>query len=241
MEVSLIKALTFDVGGTILDWHTGVSKQLEALGKKRDIKIDWGSFVNIWRQAASMRIIDSKTSDLPRGNIDGVNREVLDQVLTDFGISGFSNSDKDEMTLFWHQIPAWPDAASGIKRLKKKFIVSTLTILSTSLILQNSRKESLYWDSIISCEMLEWYKFHPSAYSRCAELLGCKPQEVVMVAAHNSDLVAASKVGFRTAFIERTQEYGEDKQMNEAAAERDIFTPDFNVENLEELAEALEA
>ena len=69
MEVSLIKALTFDVGGTILDWHTGVSKQLEALGKKRDIKIDWGSFVNIWRQAGSMRIIDSKTSDLPRGNI----------------------------------------------------------------------------------------------------------------------------------------------------------------------------
>jgi 2-haloacid dehalogenase len=239
MDISRIKALTFDIGGTIFDWHTGVSEQMEALGKKRGITADWASFVNIWRQTAAMKVIDSKTSDLPKGNIDGANRQVLDQVLTDFGITDFSNSEKDEMTLFWHQIPAWPDAIAGLTRLRKKFIISTLTILSVSLIVHNSRNASLDWDCVISCEMLEWYKFHPSAYLRCAELLGCKPKEVVMVAAHNSDLVAASRVGFCTAFIERPQEFGKDKELNEAAAERDIFRSDFTAETLHDLAEQL--
>ena len=240
MDFSGIKALTFDVGGTVLNWHDSVVGQLRLLAEKRGVNVDWPDFANQWRQKAAALVIDSKTSDIPRGNMEGSNRQTLVETLFDFGITGFSDQDRETICGFWHDIPAWPDVKAGMDRLRRNYILSTLTILSTAGMVRNSKRADILWDCIISCEMMIHYKFFPEAYRRGCELLGCKPEEVMMVAAHYHDLEAAAKVGMRTAFLDRPKEFGDDKELNAAAAAHGLFESDIVASNLQELAEILE-
>lgn len=236
-DLSAVKALAFDVGGTVVDWHAGISSQLAGIGKRKGIKADWVALTKAWRTASLQRALGARTADLPRGNIDGVHREMLDKVLDEAGIGGFDEADRDCMTLFWHRLDPWPDAAAGHARLRREFTIAALTILSISLIVDLSRRAPFHWDAVISCEMLEAYKLDPSVYRHGARLLGLEPHQVMMVAAHNRDLTAARKEGMRTAFIHRPREWGEDttpEQTPDPAT--DIIAGDLN-----ELADRLGA
>ncbi len=238
-EFSKIKALTFDVGGTIFNWHDTIVEKLSAFGTSRGIDVDWPDFANQWRAAAAALVIDAKTSDIPLGNMEGSNRLNLDKTLKAFGIDCVSDSDKDEICGYWHIIPPWPDVRKAMKRLRGRYIVSTLTILSAASIINASKRAGLQWDCIISCEMFDHYKFHPEAYRRGVELLGCEPEEVLMVAAHNHDLEAAARIGMRTAYVDRPKEFGSDAKMNAEAAARGVFKADIVGNTLDDLADAL--
>lgn len=203
-----IKALAFDVGGTVVDWHTGISRQLTAFGSQKGIEADWVALTKAWRMQGLGSALNKSTQEVPGGNIDGAHRQALDTVLSEAGIEGFSTADRDEMTLFWHRLDPWPDAADAHARLRKKFIMSTLTILSVALIIDISRRAPFHWDAVISCEFLDYYKLHPSAYKDGVRLLQLDPNEVMMVAAHNLDLRGAHEQGLRTAFIRRPIEWG---------------------------------
>lgn len=232
MEKLNIKALAFDVGGTVVDWHTGISRQLAAFGKEKGIEADWVALTKAWRTQGLQAALNKPRSEVPGGNIDGAHRETLDQVLSDAGIEGFSAADRDEMTLFWHRLDAWPEAARAHARLKRKYIMATLTILSVSLIIDISRRAPFHWDAVISCEFLDEYKMHPSVYQDGARLLQLDPGEVMMVAAHNFDLRAAHEQGLRTAFIRRPVEWGEG-----TTPEQDLdSTIDIVADDLEDLA-----
>jgi len=204
-----IKALAFDVGGTVVDWHTGISRQLAAFGKEKGIEADWIALTKAWRKLGLEGAINKARKEVPRGNIDGAHREALDRILSEAGSEGFSAAERDEMTLFWHRLDAWPEAAGAHARLREKFIMATLTILSVSLIIDISRRAPFHWDAVISCEFLDHYKLHPSVYQSGVRLLQLEPREVMMVAAHNMDLRAAHEQGLRTAFIHRPVEWGE--------------------------------
>ena len=208
METTTIKALFFDVGGSMLDWRTGMVTQLQTWGAARGSTVDWEAFAERWRVLGLNSTLHTSRNTLPQGNIDGVHRQVLDTVLAEFGVEDVSAAQRDDMTLFWHHLPAWPEVAEGLQRLRTRFVVSTLTILSVPLVISCSREAGLVWDFIISCEMLEEYKPHPSIYRRAVELLGLSPDQAMMVAAHSLDLDAAKKEGLRTALVTRPEEWG---------------------------------
>lgn len=243
-----IKALLFDVGGTLIDWHSGLIRQLEQLGEKKGIKVDWAEFANFWRSNALEMALDSKTQDLPAGSIDGVHRHVLDKALSRFDIHGIGDPEKDAMTLYWHKCPSWPDAPRGHARLRKKYLLGTLTILSLPMVVRVSRTAPFYWDCIITCQMLEWYKFHAPVYESGPRLLGLRPEQVMMVAAHNLDLAAAQKAGMRTALVSRPQEWGRKGSIIDApdhiefendGAGKDTMKFDVQARNLLDLADKL--
>ena len=173
------------------------------------MEADWVALTKSWRTLGLQGAINKSRKEVPRGNIDGVHREALDTILSEAGIEGFSPEERDEMTLFWHRLDPWPEAANAHARLKKKYIMATLTILSVSMIIDISRRAPFQWDAVISCEFLDYYKLHPSAYQSGVRLLQLEPHEVMMVAAHNIDLRAAHEQRLRTAFIHRPVEWGE--------------------------------
>jgi 2-haloacid dehalogenase len=208
-DIKDIKALAFDVGGTVVDWHTGISSQLADYGRQKGIEADWVALTKAWRMQGLGSALNKPTSEVPGGNIDGAHRQALDMVLSEAGVEGFSAEDRDEMTLFWHRLDPWPDAAAAHARFRKKFTMATLAILSVALIIDISRRAPFHWDAVISCEFLDYYKLHPSAYRDGIKLLQLEPHEVMMVAAHNFDLRGAHEQGLRTAFIHRPIEWGE--------------------------------
>jgi 2-haloacid dehalogenase len=225
LETSGIKALTFDTGGTILDWHRGIQTALAAAGTRHGIAADWPAVTNEYRR----RALKGMTRQVrPVFNIDDVHRCVLDELAVELGWTAFTEDDRAAIQQAWHALDAWPDFPAALARLRRRHVVASFTILSTSLIVDVSKRNDIDWDCVVSCEMIGSYKPNPEAYATCARWLGYRPEEIVMVACHNFDLLAARKVGYRSAFVRRPDEWGAAGPPDpEPDAAHDIVVDDF--------------
>jgi 2-haloacid dehalogenase len=199
------KALTFDTGGTILDWHGGLSRAMARVGQRRNIEADWGEVANEYRRRSLGTIVNQIG---PRFNFDDVHRDQLDRVLDAKGLNAFDAADRDEIWRTWFSLDTWPDFPEALKRLRKSYPCVSFTLLTPALVIAVSRENGIDWDCIISCEMLGVYKTRPEAYQGTAKLLQLAPADILMVACHNFDLDAARKEGFKTCFVKRPDEWG---------------------------------
>lgn len=200
-----IKALTFDTGGTILDWHTGLCNAFAQAGAQHGLSADWPEITNGYRRRSLKRMMSAVK---PSFNIEDVHRRVLDELIDEFELTALTADDREGIWRQWHALDAWPDFPTALMRLKTKYLVVSFTILSTSLVIDVSRRNGLTWDCIVSCEMIGTYKTQPQAYRTCAQWLGYRPEELLMVACHNLDLMAARAEGYLSAFVHRPAELG---------------------------------
>ena len=200
-----IKALTFDTGGTILDWHHGLSRAFATAGARRGLQADWPTITNEYRRRSLQAMLDAEH---PTFTIDDVHREMLDTVVAECGLQAFTAEDREAIWRTWHALDAWPDFVPALARLRTKYVVASFTILTTSLVVEVSRKNSITWDCLISCEMIGIYKPRPEAYHTAARWLALEPHEILMVACHNFDLMAARAAGYCSAFVRRPTEWG---------------------------------
>ncbi|CAJ0794233.1 MAG: haloacid dehalogenase type II [Ralstonia sp.] len=200
-----IKALAFDTGGTVLDWHSGLVRALAKVGAAHDVSLDWHEVVNEWRRRAMRDIVGQI---YPAFNMDDVHRQTLSETLNHFGLARLSLAERREIWEAWRHLDAWPDFPGALAEIRKTIPVVSFTMLPTALVVDVSRRNSISWDAIISCEMIGVYKPHSSAYATAAKWMGLEPSSILMVACHNFDLNAAKKAGFHTAFIRRPQEWG---------------------------------
>ena len=200
-----IQALTFDTGGTVLDWHGGLITAFERIGARNGVYREWHSLANDWRRRTMKGIVGPR---LPAFHMDDVHRRTLDETLAHFGLGSFSEDDRLELWRTWHRLDAWPDFPGALAAIRERLPVVSFTMLPTSLIVDVSRRNGITWDAVISCEMIGVYKPHPEAYQTAARWLGLAPAQILMVACHNFDLDAARQVGFKTAFVKRPHEWG---------------------------------
>jgi 2-haloacid dehalogenase len=200
-----IKALTFDTGGTVLDWHGGIGRALAAAGARHGLTADWAAVTNDYRRRSLQEITGPVR---PAFNFDDVHRRVLDQVIADHKLDPLTAEDRDAVWRTWHALDAWPDFPAALARLRKKYVVASFTLLTTSLVVDVSKRNGIDWDAIISCEMIGMYKTRPEAYMTAAKWLQLDPSEILMVACHNFDLNAALGCGYKTAFVKRPNEWG---------------------------------
>ncbi len=224
-----IQALTFDVFGTVVDWRGSILREMKLLAREKNIKVDAAAFADAWRAGYQPAMQRVRSGELPWMNIDALHRIILDDLLKKFSITSLTETEKNHLNKVWHRLKPWPDSVSGLKRLKKKYIVTTLSNGNVSLLTNMAKFGGLPWDCIISAELAKHYKPDPEAYQMAASLLDLKTEQVLMVAAHKSDLTAAQKTGNRTAFITRPLEYGPDVK-NDVSREKtfDIHALDFN-------------
>jgi 2-haloacid dehalogenase len=209
-DLSQVKALTFDVFGTVVDWRGSIIRDCTKFGAERGIKVDWGAFADTWRGAYRPSMDRVRRGELPWTNLDALHRMVLDELLVKFGISGLSEADIDHLNRVWHRLDPWPDAVEGLTRLRKRFILATLSNGNVALLTNMAKYGGLPWDCILSAELAKHYKPDPETYLTAADLLGLQPAQVMMVAAHKDDLRAAQRAGLQAAFVTRPYERGPD-------------------------------
>lgn len=200
-----IKALCFDTGGTVLDWHSGLVAALSHIGTRHALHPDWHAVANDWRRRAMKGIVGQIG---PAFNMDDVHRRTLNETLAQFHLDAFSEEERIEVWRAWHELDAWPDFPAAAAALRSVFPVVSFTMLPTSLVMDVSRRNGVTWDAVISCEMMGVYKPHAQAYATAARWLNLAPDQILMVACHNFDLNAAHQAGFRTAFVRRPAEWG---------------------------------
>ena len=232
-----IKALTFDVFGTVVDWRTSVAREADAFFKKHGVtNVDGIEFAMEWRKLYQPQMEKVRSGELPFTKLDVLHRIGLDNLFQRYGIGGISEEETDYLNRAWHRLDPWPDSVEGLTRLKKKFILATQSNGNIALMVNMAKYAGLPWDVILGSEVVRHYKPCPDAYINCADALGLPPESCMMTAAHNNDLMAASQQGFRTAFVLRPVEYGPD-QHKDNRAEHDF---DYIANSFIELADQLD-
>ena len=225
-----VKALVFDVFGTVVDWRTSLIGELSWWGDQRGIKADWTELVDEWR-AAYVPAMDDVRKNPARGYVilDDLHRRSLDRLIEQFKIEGLSEADRDHINRGWHRLKPWADSVSGLTRLKTKFTIAPLSNGNVALLTNMAKNAGLPWDLVLSAELFAHYKPDAETYLGAARLLGLQPGQVMMVAAHNGDLHAAQSHGLKTAFVPRVTEYGP-RQNRDFRVEGaiDIVARDFN-------------
>ena len=207
-DLSGVRALTFDVFGTVVDWRSSVIGELESFGARHAVETDWGVFADRWRRegyAGGMRLV--RDGKLPFQSADSLHRRMLDILFAELGVEAGEDEVAD-LNRAWHRLAPWPDSAAGLARLRARFIVSTLSNGNVELLVNMAKFGGLPWDCVLSAEITGAFKPDAQCYQRAAELLGCESSQVMMVAAHQGDLLAAAKTGMRTAFVPRPKESG---------------------------------
>ena len=208
MAFEEIKAVTFDVFGTVVDWRTSVAREAARIGREARIDADWEALADRWRDGYQPSMARVRSGELPWTNFDDLHRISLVESLADLGIAGFNDAALDELNRAWRRLDPWPDAAGGLTRLKARFVIATLSNGNVSQLVEIAKHANLPWDVVLSAELMLHYKPDPEVYLGAAQLLSLEPSQVMMVAAHPPDLAAARSVGFRTAFVSRPLEHG---------------------------------
>ena len=222
-----VKALTFDVFGTTVDWRGSLIREAEEWGRARGLEINWPRFADSWRAGYAPAMDQVRKGLVPWMNLDQLHRKILDRLFAEYKIDGLSETEKEHFNKAWHRLHPWPDSVAGLTRLKSKFILSTLSNGNVSLLVDMAKFASLPWDAVLCAEIFRHYKPDSETYLGAAEMLGCKPQEVMMVAAHPNDLRAADKLGLRTAFVPRPREHGDRNPDATTDTDFDVIATDF--------------
>ena len=230
-DLSNIKALTWDVGGTVFDWRGAIQKEVGRLAAEQDADVDVTQFATDWRRWMFQRLALVRSGELPWMNADQIHRQVLDDALEKHSGLTLSESERDELNEVWHRLSSWPDAADAIARIRGRYTIVVLTVLSWSIVVDCSKRNGIDWDGILSCEFLGHYKTDPEAYLAALRLLRLDPSQAMMVAAHKNDLLGAKAVGLRTAYVHREGEsdvFPGSSNVESAAAEFDVVAVDFS-------------
>jgi len=233
-----VRAALFDVFGTVVDWRSGVSRDVAVFLARHSIGgVDPEAFADAWRRHYSPSMEEVRAGRRPFVPLDRLHFESLQATLSEFDLArrDFADADLQELNRAWHRLDPWPDAVAGLPRMKSGLIIAPLSNGNLSLLLNMAKRASIPWDAILGAEVVAAYKPAPEAYLRTASLLDLPPGEIVMVAAHNGDLAAARACGFRTAFVPRPTEHGP-SQTTDLKPEQDW---DFIASDFEALAQPL--
>jgi 2-haloacid dehalogenase len=206
--MATIHALLFDVFGTLVDWRSSIAREAEATLAPRGVAVDWLAFADAWRGQYQPAMDDVRSGRLPFSKLDALHRRNLDVILNTFALDDVDEATRAHLNLAWHRLDAWPDVRPGLDRLRARFRLAPCSNGNISLMIDLARRNGFAWDAILGAELARDYKPKPIVYLAAVEALDCAPDEVMMVAAHPSDLAAAAHVGLRTAFIERPNEFG---------------------------------
>jgi len=229
-----VKALLFDVFGTLVDWRTGVAREARAILAPRGFALDWLAFADAWRGEYQGAMEEVRSGRIPFSKLDVLHRRNLDRILPRFGAGALGEEDRRELNKAWHRLDAWPDVPTGLSRLKRRHLLAPLSNGNISLMVDLARRNDFPWDAILGAEFTGDYKPKPRVYLSAAEAFDLTPQECMMVAAHSSDLAAAAALGLRTAHVARPNESGPGR--GEAAPSVSV---DIAVKDLGGLAEQL--
>ena len=209
MALSEIKALAFDVFGTVVDYRGTIMREGQQLNLAKGLSVDWAQFANAWRARYRPSMDRVMRGELPWTNLDALHRLSLNELLTEFQLNDhFTQGEQDHLNRVWHRLQPWPDAIPGLTHLRKRFVLATLSNGNMALLVNMAKYSALPWDCILSAELVQAYKPDPRAYQMAVELLELQSHEVMMVAAHQEDLRAAQAQGMQAAFVPRPQEYG---------------------------------
>lgn len=228
MAVPEVRALCFDVFGTVVDWRSTIIREGRALAAAKALEVDWAAFADAWRAGYQPAMERVRSGEVGWTILDHLHRGVLDRLLAEFAIEGLGEAEIDHLNRVWHRLDPWPDAVAGLTRLRSRYVLAALSNGNVALLVNMAKRAGLPWDAVLGAEVARSYKPQAEAYLTTVAMLGVEPAQAMMVAAHNADLAAAAACGLRTAFVRRASEHGPGQTIDlEPEGDWDVVADDF--------------
>jgi len=222
-----VKAMVFDTFGSVVDWRGSIIRDLTQWGRENGYAADWAALADKWRGRYQPQMEKVRSGQREWTILDVLHRESLDALLPEFGLDAMTEVQRQHVNRVWHRLDGWPDSVAGLSRLKSKYIIAPLSNGNISLLTDIAKYTGLPWDLNLSTEVFKCYKPQPQSYLGVCAALQLEPEQVMMCAAHNDDLLAARRVGLKTAFWARPSEHGPGQTTNLQATENwDIVAKD---------------
>jgi 2-haloacid dehalogenase len=197
-----VRALAFDVFGTLVDWRSGIAEAFRANGLD-----DPEALADEWRARFWPAAAEVNQGIRPWANFDELHLATLDDLLSDRAID-LPAEERHKLVGAWHRLDPWPDVPTGLEALRTRRVVAALSNGHMALLVDLVRHGNLRFDCLISAEFARRYKPSRQVYLTAAGLIGVDPEELMLVAAHPLDLEGARRAGLRSAFVDRPLEYG---------------------------------
>jgi len=226
-DTAAVKALIFDVFGTLVDWRNGVAREAQRILVPLGYDIDWLAFADAWRSLYQPSMEEVRAGREAWVRLDVLHRRMLEQIRPTFGLDDLDEQVADELNLAWHRLDAWPDVVPGLDRLKQGFLLAPCSNGNISIMVDLARRNGISWDAILGAETARDYKPSPTVYLNSAAALNLRPEEVMMVAAHSGDLRAAAANGLRTGHVGRPGESGPGTGESSPRVPVDVAAQDF--------------
>jgi 2-haloacid dehalogenase len=221
-----VKALFFDVFGTLVDWHGSVAREARRILSAHGHALDWPAFAEAWRDEYQPGMEEVRSGRIPFSKLDVLHRRNLERILPRFGLTGLTEATLTELNLVWHRLDAWSDVEKGLARLRQRYLIAPVSNGNISLMVDLARRNGIFWDAILGAEIAGDYKPKPKVYLASAAALDLAPAACMMVAAHSNDLAAAAACGLRTAHIARPNERGPGRGEAAPTGPVEIAAPD---------------
>jgi 2-haloacid dehalogenase len=231
-----VKALFFDVFGTLVDWRSSIAREAKALLEPRGYALDWSAFTDAWRGEYQGAMEEVRAGRIAFCKLDVLHRRNLDRILPRFHLGALGEEDRSALNMAWHRLDAWPDVAGGLHRLRRRYLLAPVSNGNISLMVDLARRNGLPWDAILGAEIAGDYKPKPRVYLAAARAFDLEPGACMMVAAHSDDLAAAAAAGLRSAHVARPDEKGKGRGEAMPSVSVDVAAKD-----LGDLAERLDA
>jgi 2-haloacid dehalogenase len=226
-----VDVLAFDIFGTVVDWHGSIVRELAHLYPQ----VDGNAFALAWRAGYRPAMARVMSGELGWTLIDDLHRMILDDILPRFGLQDLDEDARRHLNRAWHRLDPWPEAVEGLQRLKRRFVITSLSNGNIGLLTRMAKRAGLPWDCVLSAEVFRAYKPDPATYLGVARVFDLPPERVMLVAAHHDDLAGARACGLRTAYVERPLEFGAGKPKDVSPRPEN----DLHSRNLVDLAEQL--
>jgi 2-haloacid dehalogenase len=206
MRMQGVRALFFDVFGTLVDWRRGIARDAELVLKPLEVSLDWIAFADAWRDQYQPAMEEVRSGRIPYTKLDALHRRTLKFVLASFGVENLGEAHLARLTLAWHRLDAWQDVPAGLAALRQRFLIAPVSNGNTAIMCDLARRNDFRWDAILGADIARDFKPAPKVYLAAADAFDLQPRECMMCASHSSDLEAAAANGLRTAFIARPEE-----------------------------------
>jgi len=198
-----VRALAFDVFGTLVDWRSGVAEAFRASGVPGVSE----ELADEWRARYRPILAEVNSGVRPWANFDELHLATLGDLLRERGLD-LPLAQRHRLVGAWHRLDPWPDVRSGLEALRRLHVTAALSNGHVALLVDLARHGDLRFDCVLSAELMRAYKPAPVVYQTAAVLLGVECAELMLVASHPWDLEGARVAGLRTALLNRPLEYG---------------------------------
>ena len=228
-KISGVKALTFDLFGTVLDLGGSLTPYIADLLKSKGSETTPELFWEQWRYRQRIEQYQDTIMMLGHSGYLETARRGFVWTLKRNGIS-FTPEEVTAFMAAWQKLSPFPEVVPALHRLRQGFKLVALSNGEPHFLDHLAKNRIQYdFDDIISVETVGAFKPHPGVYRRAAANLGLEVGECMMVSSNSFDVVGARACGFRGAFVDR---YG-------LPYEDTPFQPDVTVSDFTGLADAL--